>query len=127
MTRVAPLLLPIFALACTPTPPPAGDAARPARAPLIGARANDAADVDVDVADRECRVVVRRADRLVDARGCGVGVIIDVAEPLLADPGATPGVLFRADGGAWAEVTAADAGVEPPPGFRRFSARFAAA
>src|SRR5439155_7846789 len=105
------------------------DAARPARAPLLGAKTDAAtgADAAVDVADRECRVVVRRADRQVDARGTGVSVVVDVAEPLLADPGATPGVLFRADGGGWQEVSAEDAGVEAPAGFRRFHARFAAA
>src|SRR2546430_4937877 len=118
MPRAALVLATTFGFACNAVP--AGDeAARPARAPLLGAKA-DASAGEVDLADRECRVVVRRADRVVDARGSGVSVVVDVAEPLLADPGATPGVLFRADGGAWQEVTALDAGVEAPAGFRRF-------
>lgn len=134
MKRAALLLPALFVLfaastfaACAagPNGPAGDDGAVPARAPLIGKA--DATATATDVADRECRVVVRRADRIVDARGSGVSVTIDVAEPLLADPGATPGVLFRADGGGWQEVTAQDAGVEPPSGFRRFTARFAAA
>ncbi|MDB4971440.1 MAG: putative lipoprotein [Myxococcales bacterium] len=121
MKRTALLLPALLALACSTAP--ADDQARPAREPLIGKADADA--TSTDVADRECRVVVRRAERLDDARGTGVNVTVDVAEPLLADPGATPGVLFRNDGGAWQELTALAASVEPPSGFRRFTARFA--
>src|SRR6185312_12592933 len=58
---------------------------------------------DVDVADRECRVILRRADFIAD-RTTGLAVTIDVASGLLADPAATE---------------------DPAPaGFQRFVARF---
>jgi Family of unknown function (DUF6209) len=98
------------------------EGAQEARAPLVGSA--DAAG-DVDVADHECRVVLRRADHLVDARGQGVLATIDVDEKLIADPGATPGVLFRADGSGWQEV-AATATDGAPAGFKRYQARFLA-
>lgn len=105
------------------------DGARPAAAPF-SARSDapaGATATDTDVADRECRVVVRRADHVVGSRGQGVAVVVDVDEKLLADPGATPGVLFRADGGDWQEVNASASTDTPPPlGFARFVARFAA-
>lgn len=105
------------------------DGARPAAAPFsarTGATAGATA-TDSDVADRECRVVVRRADHVVGSRGQGVAVVVDVDEKLLADPGATPGVLFRADGGDWQEVTAyASTDTTPPLGFARFVARLGA-
>ena len=105
------------------------DGARPAAAPFSarsGAGAGAAA-TDSDVADRACRVVVRRADHLVGSRGQGVAVVVDVDQKLLADPGATPGVLFRADGGDWQELTAeASSDTTPPLGFARFVARLPA-
>lgn len=79
---------------------------------------------DVDVADRECRVILRRADFVAD-RTTGIAATIDVADGLLADPGATPGLLVRADGGAWQQVTAQPSTEDPAPaGFQRFVARF---
>lgn len=93
------------------------DGPRPALAPLSGTAAA------TDVADRECRVVLRRADRLVASRGVGVQAVIDVDAKLLADPGATPGLLYRADGSGWQEVTA-QASDGAPAGFSRFVARF---
>ena len=93
------------------------DGARAASAPLVGK-----AD-STDVADRECRVVLRRADRVEGAPPL-VAATIDVDTRLLADPGATPGVLFRADGGGWQSVTAALVD-GAPAGFARYVGRFA--
>src|SRR6476646_8337363 len=81
------------------------------------------AESTADVADRECRVVLRRADRVEGAPPL-VAATIDVDAKLLADPGATPGVLFRADGGAWRSV-AAQLVDGQPAGFQRFVGRFA--
>jgi len=79
---------------------------------------------DVDLADRECRVILRRADFVAD-RATGIAATIDVANGLIADPGATPGLLYRTDGGAWQELTAQPALGDPAPdGFTRFVARF---
>src|SRR5690242_13601463 len=80
------------------------------------------AESSVDVADRECRVGLRRADRVEGAPPL-VAATIDVDAKLLADPGATPGVLFRADGGGWQSVTAALVDGQPA-GFQRFVGRF---
>jgi hypothetical protein len=93
------------------------DGARPAIAPLVGK-----ADT-TDVADRQCRVVLRRADRVEGAPPM-VAATIDVDAGLLADPGATPGVFFRADGSGWQQVTAqlVDGA---PAGFARYVGRFA--
>jgi hypothetical protein len=108
------LLLPLLACGCHGV---ADDGAAAATAPF-------AAGVAVtDVADRACRVVLRRADRVEGAPPL-VAATLDVDAALLADPGATPGVLYRADGGAWQAVTAA-ASVGAPAGFVRFIARFA--
>ena len=105
----------LAASACSSVLP--ADDARASSAPLVGAV--------TDVADRECRVVLRRADHLVGARGVGIAATIDVGDALLADPGATPGVLYRADGSGWQEVTAyADTSTPAPAGFHRFVARF---
>ena len=83
-----------------------------------GERGLAESSADVDVADRECLVVLRRA-------GGGVATI-DVDQKLLADPGATPGLLFSADGGGW-ESLAAQPSAEPATlGFARFMARFRA-
>jgi hypothetical protein len=80
----------------------------------------------VDVADHECRVVLRRADAVVDAAGAGVTVVIDVADALLADPGAAPGLLARADAdSAWSALDAA-ATTGAPAGFARFAVRLPA-
>ena len=99
------------------------DGARPAAAPF----STRTVAGDTDVADRECRVVLRRADPVIGSRGQGVAAIIDVDTKLLADPGANPGVLFRADGGDWQEVSASPAtDATPPAGFARFEARFEA-
>src|SRR3954466_1597654 len=76
-----------------------------------------------DLADRECRVVLRRADRVEGAPPL-VAATIDVDTKLLADPGATPGVLFRADGGGWQSVDAALVD-GAPAGFARYVGRFA--
>ncbi|HEY2744001.1 MAG TPA: DUF6209 family protein [Polyangia bacterium] len=98
--------------------------ARSARAPFTTDSAGSEDAGDVDVADRECRVVLRRADFLAD-RSTGIVATIDVANGLLADPGATPGVLFDADGAGWQEVDAQPAGDgAAPAGFTRFVARF---
>ena len=99
--------------------------ARPARPPFAKADSTSVADADdVDVADRECRVVLRRADFIAD-RSTGIAATIDVANGLLADPGATPGVLFNADGAGWQEVDAQPSTEDPAPaGFTRFVARF---
>ncbi len=115
MKRAAACILVLFACACGGRV--TVDEARPALAPLTGQAGS------TDVADRQCRVVLRRADRLVDARGVGVAATIDVDAKLLADPGATPGVLFRADGSGWQEVTA-QASAGAPAGYARFVARF---
>ena len=93
------------------------DGAHAASAPLVGK-----AD-STDVADRECRVVLRRADRVEGAPPL-VAATIDVDTRLLADPGATPGVLFRADGGGWQSVDAALVD-GAPAGFARYVGRFA--
>src|SRR5438309_2284600 len=93
------------------------DNARPASAPLVGK-----AD-STDVADRECRVVLRRADRVEGAPPL-VAATIDVDTKLLADPGATPGVLFAADGHGWQSVDAVLVD-GAPAGFARYVARFA--
>src|SRR4051812_3662317 len=93
------------------------DGVRPALAPLVGK-----ADA-TDVADHECRVVLRRADR-VEGSPALVAATFDVDAKLLADPGATPAVLFRADGAtSWSQVTAA-AFSGGPAGFTRYIARF---
>ncbi len=99
---------------------------RPARAPFAQTDAVGTKDVgDVDVADRECRVVLRRADFLAD-RSTGIVATIDVANGLLADPGATPGVLFNSDGAGWQEVDAQPSTETPAPaGYTRFTAQFA--
>jgi hypothetical protein len=114
MQRMAPLAIPILLLmsAC------GGDA-------RVGETSGrESAAGDVDVADRECRVILRRADFIAD-RTTGLAVTIDVASGLLADPGATPGLLVSADGGAWQEVAAQPATEDPAPaGFQRFVARF---
>lgn len=115
-TTILPFLVAAAAAGCHGT---VDDGARPALAPLIGT-----ADA-TDVADHECRVILRRADHLVDARGQGVLATIDVDDKLVADPGATPGVLFRADGSGWQEVTAQPAD-GAPAGFKRYQARFLA-
>ncbi len=113
----------LFALLCACGGRVVVDGARPAAAPF--AARTDATATDTDVADRECRVVLRRADHVVGSRGQGVAVVVDVDAKLIADPGATPGVLFRADGGDWQEVTAyASTDTTPPLGFARFVARF---
>ncbi|HEY1587749.1 MAG TPA: DUF6209 family protein, partial [Polyangia bacterium] len=94
------------------------DGAHAASAPLVGT-----ADA-TDVADRECRVVLRRADRVEGAPPL-VAATIDVDTRLLADPGATPGVLFRADGSGWQSVDAVLVD-GAPAGFARYVGRFAA-
>jgi hypothetical protein len=106
--------------ACRPADPPTGVAASGRAA--LDVRALD--DGLVDVADRECRVVLRQADHVTGARDQGVAVLIDVAAPLLADPGATPGLVARADGGDW-QTLAASATDGAPAGFARFVARLA--
>ena len=124
MKRAA-LCLALFSSACAGRA--AVDGARPAAAPFSARTAAGpaAAAADTDVADHECRVVLRRADFLAD-RSTGMVVTIDVDERLLADPGATPGVLFDADGSGWQEVDASPATDSPPPlGYARFVARFA--
>src|SRR5205823_1338785 len=78
-----------------------------------------------DVADHECRVILRKAEHVVDARSQGVLATLDVSEALLADPGATAGVLFRADGFGWQSLDAI-AIDGAPAGFKRFQARFTA-
>ena len=92
------------------------DSAGAALAPLSGAAAA------TDIADHECRVVLRRADR-VEGSPAMVAATIDVDAKLLADPGATPGVLFRADGSGWQQA-AAPLVDGAPAGFSRFVARF---
>src|SRR3954451_13685614 len=92
--------------------------AEPAPAPLIGAKA----DTFADVADHECRVVLRH----VEPAGGAVRATLDVAQSLLNDPGATAAVLFRADGSGWQSIDAT--AVEgAPAGFRRFQAQIAEA
>ncbi len=98
------------------------DSARPAAARFSAK--TDATSTDVDVADRECRVVLRRADFLAD-RSTGMVVTIDVSQQLLAGPGATPGVLFNADGSGWQEVDAnPSTATTPPLGYARYVVLF---
>ena len=106
MKRLMPLVA-LLLCACSPRP---------------SVLEQSAAESSVDVADRECRVVLRRADRVEGAPPL-VAATIDVDGKLLADPGATPGVLYRADGGGWQTVTAALVD-GAPAGFSRFVGRF---
>jgi uncharacterized protein DUF6209 len=115
-----PVLLVTLACGCGGV---ADDGARPARAPFSGAKTDEATVTDTDIADRECRVILRRADFLAASRSTGVVATIDVGNNLLADPGATPGLLFRADGSDWQEVTA-QASAGSAAGYTRFTARF---
>lgn len=102
----------------------ADDGVRRAAAPLVVAATDDSDADTTDVADRECRVVLRRADRDVGSGAAAVAALVDVDARLLADPGATAGVLFRADGGDWQALDAQPTD-GAPAGFARFVARFA--
>jgi hypothetical protein len=70
-----------------------------------------------DRADRACNVVMRDASRLVDARGVGFAVTVQLSGNF-ADKGATANVLYlSSDGGGWQEVAAG------PDGVARFSSQ----
>src|SRR3954462_15343998 len=114
MSRFAPVVAALLSSSLLGCQAPDGGAQRSAL--------HAAVDV-VDVADHECRVVLRRADPVGAAAGGGLAVLVDGADTLLAAPGASAGVLARADGAsAWSALDAAPAAAAAgaPAGFHRF-------